>query len=160
MKIKEIEKVTKEKIYVAADGKEFKNEADCKEWEDTYKFTVKQSFNKLPKLQVEGCEVAFPGSNNEDYIIVMEPKSLDDITIINAYIKSFVYDGGMYSVLDTSYLNQKIVINFGYNYGENYDGWDYYNCYTLDELREKYSKAQERIENAFTKCEPTDKVDN
>lgn len=29
MTIKEIEKITKEKVYVSADGKEFKNEADC-----------------------------------------------------------------------------------------------------------------------------------
>lgn len=150
MKIKEIEKTYKEKIYVAVDGKEFKNEADCKEWENSYKCTIKQSFDKLPKLQVDGFSVAFPCACGDDYILVVEPKSLEDITLINAYTKAFIDD---FSVcMDVACIGKKVVLNFGYSN-------DYFSFALLDDLINDFNKNIERINNAFVKSEPIEKAE-
>lgn len=149
MKIKEIEKTYKEKVYVAVDGKEFKNEADCKEWENSYKCTIKQSFDKLPKLQVDGISIAFPYACSDENVFVVEPHSLNDITVINAYVKSLIDD---FSVcLDTTCIGKKVVLNFGYSY-------DYFAFALLDDLIKDFNNNIECINNAFAKSESTEKT--
>ena len=150
MKIKEIEKTYKEKVYVAVDGKEFKNEADCKEWENSYKCTIKQSFDKLPKKEIDGTIVAFPCACSDDHVVVVEPSSLDDITVINAYAKILVDD---FSVcMDTTCIGKKVVLNFGY-------GYDSFSFALLDDLIKDFNNNIERINNAFAKSEPTEKTE-
>lgn len=144
MKIKEIEKTYKEKVYVAVDGKEFKNEADCKEWENSYKCAIQQSFDKLPKLQVNGLSVAFPCACDEDNVFVVEPKSLGDITLINAYAKAFLDDSA--TPMDTTCIGKKVVLNFGYSS-------DYFSFALLDDLIKDFNNNIERINNAFEKPE-------
>lgn len=149
MKIKEIEKTYKEKVYVAVDGKEFINEADCKEWENSYKCTIKQSFDKLPKKEIDGISVAFPYACTDEYVVVVEPSSLDDITVINAYAKSL----DCFSVcLDTTCIGKKVVLNFGYCN-------DYFSFALLDDLIKDFNNNIERINNAFAKSEPTEKTE-
>lgn len=150
MKIKEIEKTYKEKVYVAVDGKEFKNEADCKEWENSYKCTIKQSFDKLPKLQVDGISVAFPYACSDENVFVVEPHSLNDITVINAYVHSCVDSSA--TVMDTTYIGKKVVLNFGYSY-------DYFAFVLLDYLIKDFNNNIERINNAFAKSEPIEKAE-
>lgn len=148
MKIKEIEKTYKEKVYVAVDGKEFKNEADCKEWEKSYKCTIKQSFDKLPKFQVNGISVAFPYACSDENVFVVEPHSLNDIILINAYVKSFVDD--LCTPMDATCIDKKVVVNFGYSD-------DYFSFALLDDLIKDFNNNIERINNAFAKLEPTEK---
>lgn len=150
MKIKEIEKTYKEKVYVAVDGKEFKNEADCKEWENSYKCTIKQSFDKLPKLQVNGLSVALPCACGDDYVFVVEPKSLEDITLINAYAKCFT--GDTRTPMDTTCIGKKVVLNFGYSN-------DYFSFALLDDLIKDFNNNIERINNAFEKSESIEKTE-
>ena len=125
MKIKEIEKTYKEKVYVAVDGKEFKNEADCKEWENSYKCTIKQSFDKLPKYQINGVSVGFPYSNEYESVFVVEPESIDDITLVNAYVRSYI--NSLATLMDTTYIGKKVVLNFGCSN-------DYFSFALLDDL--------------------------
>ena len=150
MKIKEIEKTYKEKVYVAVDGKEFKNEADCKEWENSYKCTIKQSFDKLPKKEIDGISVAFSDAVSDDYVVVVEPSSLDDITVINAYVHSCVDSSA--TVMDTTYIGKKVVLNFGYSY-------DYFAFALLDDLIKDFNNNIECINNAFAKSESTEKTE-
>lgn len=150
MKIKEIEKTYKEKVYVAADGKEFKNEADCKDWENSYKCTIKQSFDKLPKLQVDGISVAFPYACSDEKVFVVEPESLEDITLINAYAKVFADDPSV--CMDTTYIGKKVVLNFGYSN-------DYFAFALLDDLIKDFNNNIERINNALAKSEPIEKAE-
>lgn len=150
MKSKEIEKTYKEKVYVAVDGKEFKNEADCKEQENSYKCTIKQSFDKLPKLQIDSISVAFPYAGSDDYVVVVEPSSLDDITVINAYAESFVDD--LCTLMDTTYIGKKVVLNFGYSN-------DYFSFALLDDLIKDFNSNIESINNAFAKSEPIEKAE-
>ena len=150
MKIKEIEKTYKEKVYVAVDGKKFKNEADCKEWENSYKCTIKQSFDKLPKKEIDGISVAFPDAVSDDYVVVVEPSSLDDITVINAYVHSCVDSSA--TVMDTTCIGKKVVLNFGYSY-------DYFAFALLDDLIKDFNNNIECINNAFAKSELTEKTE-
>ena len=150
MKIKEIEKTYKEKVYVAVDGKEFKNEADCKEWENSYKCTIKQSFDKLPKKEIDGISVAFPYAYSDDHVVVVEPSSLDDITVINAYVHSCVDSSA--TVMDATYIGKKVVLNFGY-------GYDYFSFALLDDLIKDFNNNIESINNALEKSEPTEKTE-
>lgn len=150
MKIKEIEKTYKEKVYVAVDGKEFKNEADCKEWENSYKCTIKHSFDKLPKLQVDGISVAFPYACGDENVFVVEPHSLNDIILINAYAKSFIDD--FCTPMDATYIGKKVVLNFGYSN-------DYFSFALPDDLIKDFNNNIERINNAFEKSEPTEKTE-
>ena len=150
MKIKEIEKTYKEKVYVAVDGKEFKNEADCKEWENSYKCTIKQSFDKLPKAKVDGISVAFPYACSDDEVYVVEPHSLNDITVINAYVKSFVDD--LCTPMDATCIGKKVVLNFGFSN-------DYFSFALLDDLIKDFNNNIESINNALAKSEPTEKTE-
>lgn len=143
MKIKEIEKTYKEKVYVAVDGKEFKNEADCKEWENSYKCTIKQSFDKLPQKEIDGVSVGFPYACSDDKVFVVEPESLEDITLINAYTKAFIDDLSV--IVDTSCIGKKIVLNFGYG--------DYFSFALLDDLIKDFNNNIKCINNAFEKSE-------
>lgn len=150
MKIKEIEKTYKEKVYVAVDGKEFKNEADCKEWENSYKCTIKQSFDNLPKKEIDGVSVAFPYASSDDYVVVVEPSSLDDITVINAYVRSYI--DSLATLMDTACIGKKVVLNFGYSN-------DYFSFALLDDLIKDFNSNIESINNAFVKSEPTEKAE-
>ena len=150
MKIKEIEKTYKEKVYVAVDGKEFKNETDCKEWENSYKCTIKQSFDKLPQAKVDGISVAFPYACSDDEVYVVEPHSLNDITVINAYVHSCV--DSLATVMDTTYIGKKVVLNFGY-------GYDCFSFALLDDLIKDFNNNIESINNALEKSEPTEKTE-
>lgn len=142
MKIKEIEKTYKEKVYVAVDGKEFKNEADCKAWENSYKCTIKQSFDKLPKLQVNAPSIGYPEACSDDKVFVVEPKSLGDITLINAYAKAFLDDFAV--PMDTTCIGKKVVLNCG-------SSNDYFSFALLDDLIKDFNNNIERINNAFAK---------
>lgn len=150
MKIQEIEKTYKEKVYVAVDGKEFKNEADCKEWENSYKCTIKQSFDKLPKYQISGVSVGFPYSNEDESVFVVAPESFDDVTLVNAYVRSYV--DSLATLMDTTCIGKKVVLNFGYSN-------DYFSFALLDDLIKDFNSNIESINNAFEKLEPIDKTE-
>lgn len=149
MKIKEIEKTYKENIYVAVDGKEFTNETDCKEWENSYKCTIKQSFDKLPKINISKTPIAASFYCCEDEkCYVVEPSCLDDIALINAYAQNCFSHPAL---LDITYIGKKVVINFGYD--------DYFSFTLLDDLIKNFNSNIESINNAFVKSEPTEKAE-
>ena len=108
-------KVIYKDIYVSVDGREFDNEADCKAWEKSYQGTINASWERIKKIKVDATEIGYPGGHEDDECYVIEPKNLDEIVLINAYIKSSTYDD--YAVtLTTEHIGKLVALNFGYDH--------------------------------------------
>lgn len=108
-------KVIYKDIYVSVDGREFENEADCKAWEKSYQGTINASWELIKKIKVDATEIGYPGGSEDDECYVIEPKNLDEIVLINAYIKSSTYDD--YAVmLTTDHIGKLVALNFGYDH--------------------------------------------
>lgn len=142
MTTKEIEVVTKKNIYISVDGKQFDNEIDCKTWEKSYECTLEESFKRIPKIKTDGSQLGIPYCTEENDVFVIKPKSLQELTIINAYIDCFVSDFGGNAHLTTDDIGNEIVINLGCKYNQYYDYCDFYN---LEGLVEKIKENKDNI---------------
>lgn len=111
-KIKKEVKTYKD-IYVSVDGKEFDNEINCKAWEKSYEGTMAASFEKLNKVSISTVELGLPWSSDDHEAYLMRPKDLDEIVLINAYIKSITREDKIWIAADS--IDADIVINFGYD---------------------------------------------
>lgn len=113
--MKKIQKEIKtyENVYVSVDGKEFKNEADCKAWESSYKGTLASSWALIKKVEANAASLGLPCASEDYECYIIKPESLDDIVLINAYIESSTYSGGM---LTNKHIGQHLIINFGYDH--------------------------------------------
>ena len=118
-------------IYVSVDGKEFANEADCMKWEASYKGTIEASWRLVKKLEVNSTDLGLPWSSDDHECYVVEPKSIEDITLINAYIQSSTDIDR--AILTTAHIGGMIVLNFGYDH-------DYCDMYVLSEHIDKIKK--------------------
>ena len=110
-------------IFVSVDGKEFTNEADCKAWETSYRGTLEAGWALIDKKKVCGCDFGIPWSSEDHECYAISPKNLDEITLINAYIKATTNDDGR---LTMEHIGQLIVLDFGYDY-------DYCDIWVLSE---------------------------
>lgn len=106
------EVTTYKDIYVSVDGKEFFNEADCKEWEKSYKGTLEASWKLVKKLEVNDCDLGLPWACDDHECYVIKPKDLEEIALINAYIKCVTGDNG---ILTTQHIGKLVALNFGYD---------------------------------------------
>lgn len=100
-------------IYVSVDGKEFTNEADCKAWENSYRGTLEASWALIDKKKVCDCDFGIPWSSEDHECYAIKPKNLDEIVLINAYIKAKTGDNGK---LTTNHIGKLLILNFGYDY--------------------------------------------
>ena len=130
-----------EDIYVSVDGKEFKNEADCKAWENSYKGTLEASWKLMKKEQVYDCKLGLPGTNYDDEVYVIKPKTLDEIVLLNAYIASSTYNNG--AQLTTEHIGKLIALNFGYDH-------DYCDVYILEDHINKLKKYVGELEGKLS----------
>ena len=105
--------VTYTDIYVSIDGKEFKNEADCKAWENSYKCTLETSWKLIDKREVNGADYGISWASEDDECYIVKPKNLDEIVFINAYIKGTAYDD---CTLTTEHIGKLVLLNFGYDH--------------------------------------------
>ena len=116
-------KVIVSDIYVSVDGKEFTNEADCKAWETSYRGTLEASWALIKKKKVFDTDFGIPWSSDDHECYAISPKNLDEITLINAYIKATTNNDGR---LTMEHIGQLIVLDFGYDY-------DYCDIWVLSE---------------------------
>lgn len=145
---KEETKVITTEVYVSADGKEFNNKEHCLEWENSYRGTLELSWKKLVKKEICAVDYGIPYSNedNECYIII--PKSLEEITLINAYISCVTCGNG--NSLDATMINKSICLNFGYDR----DWCDVYNVRDfIDKVLNRISETENFLTNGETKSE-------
>lgn len=110
-------------IYVSVDGKEFTNEADCKAWENSYKGTLEASWQLINKKRVYDTDYGIPWSSEDHECYAIKPKNLDEIVLINAYIKATTDNEGR---LTTEHIGQLIMLDFGYDH-------DYCDIWVLSE---------------------------
>lgn len=110
MKTQMKEVITFEQVFVSKDGKEFKTEADCRKWENSYECTMEASFGLIPKTTADAIALGFPFYDAETYII--KPRHLDDIVIINAYMDAVAYE--VYDHLSADHIGKVIALVFGY----------------------------------------------
>ena len=110
---KEETKVIYKDIYVSVDGKEFNNEADCAAWESSYKGTLEVSWKLIDKREVVGYEYGISWASEDDECYILKPKNLDEIVLINAYIKGTTSDD---CTLTTEHIGKLILLNFGYDH--------------------------------------------
>lgn len=69
-------------VFEAIDGTEFTDEKKCRDWEDELQCTINAAWNKIPKATVNYSDI-FWGSCEDDEIIIIKPRNIEDIKIIN-----------------------------------------------------------------------------
>lgn len=146
--MKKIQKEVKtyEDIYVSVDGKEFKNEADCKEWEKSYKGTLEASWKLVKKKRVNDIDLGLPWSSDDHECYVLKPKDLEEITLINAYIYASTCGGSDSAILTTNHIGKLIALNFGYDH-------DWCDVYILENHIKKLADYVTELEKEFNKEE-------
>ena len=142
MKINKKEVVTYKNIYISDDGREFEDENSCKEWEKSYKGTLNVSWNLIKKVSIDASSIGFPGGCSDEECYVLRPKNMDEIILLNAYIRSSIgYDT---DTLNINHIGKMIALNFGYNH-------DYCSCYIVEELIKKISNYASELETNLDK---------
>lgn len=135
---------TYEDIYVSVDGREFKNEVDCKQWEASYKGTLAESWRQIKKLEVDSCDIGLPGASYDYACYAIRPKNLEEITLINAYIHSSTCQGAV--TLTAEQIGKLIVLNFGYDH-------DYCDWYVMEDHIKRLTERVADLEEAIDKEE-------
>lgn len=138
-------KVIYKDIYVSVDGREFENEADCQAWEKSYKGTINASWELIKKIKIDATDIGFPCSNQDDECYVVEPKNLDEIVLINAYIKSSTYDD-YGATLTTEHIGKLVALNFGYDH-------EWCSMYTFESIINGITKKMSEVETEMHKSE-------
>jgi len=105
---------TYETIFVSVDGKEFKTEADCREWEKSYKGTMAASWANIKKVEVNAMDLCLPYGSEDFECYMLTPRSLEEITYINAYVSSITCSNS--PVLNTNHIGVTVVLNFGFDH--------------------------------------------
>lgn len=119
-------------IFVSVDGKEFTNEADCRAWENSYKGTLEASWKLIEKKEVSDTDYGIPWSSEDHECYAIKPKSLDEIVLINAYIKASTYSDGDLTI---EHIGELLILDFGYDH-------EYCNVWVLSE---HFAKITEKI---------------
>ena len=135
---------TYEDIFVSVDGKEFKNEADCKTWEASYKGTLAESWRQMKKIEVNSVELGLPWSSDDHECYAIRPKDIDEITLINAYINSSTGQGAV--TLAADMIGKLIILNFGYDH-------DYCDWYIMENRIKRISDHVAELEAQIPKDE-------
>lgn len=141
--MKKIQKdvVIKKDVFVSIDGMEFNNEADCREWETSYKGTMAASWNLIKKIKANPCELGVPYANEDDECYMIKPKNLEEITLINAYIRSST---SCDIKLTTDHIDKAVIIDFGYDH-------DWCHVYIVENLINNITKKAAELESKL--CE-------
>jgi hypothetical protein len=133
-------KVIVTNIYVSVDGKEFTNEADCLEWESSYRGTLEASWQLIKKEQVDGYDFGIPYVSADSECYILRPKDINEVALINAYMDSVTDDFRTH--LTVNHIGKLVLLDFGY---------DRYSCSTyiltdiLAEITDRVAKMETTI---------------
>lgn len=126
-----MKEIRKEVItYESVDGNVFETKEDCLAWEKTY-----ACIEKIPHKNVNG-EI-LPNSNYDDNVMVLIPRNIEDINVINAYLNNI--DSYNLNRLTQEDIGKTICINFGYDY-------DFYIIYKYPDILENIKRTMDNIE--------------
>lgn len=146
---KEVERKIVEKVvtFEASDGTSFDNVDDCRKYENSYFCSVKTCFLQVPHIKME----RFAGiqfENEDDEIIAVRPRNLDDIHAINVFIDSMNY--GPRNKVTQDDVGKTLLFNFGY------EGMDGRECYDIIRKEEIFARLEENykwVDEQFAKKE-------
>ena len=141
---KEETKVITREFYVSVDGKEFTNEEDCKQWENSYKGTLSASWYLLKKQEINAGLAGIPYGCDDYECYLLKPSNLEELTLINAYMASVTYNNC--PTLTTDYINQLIILNFGYDQ-------DYCDVYKVENHLSRITEYINNKENELSTME-------
>lgn len=98
--------------YISFDGKEFETEEDCEMWEKSYKRTIQAAFDKIPHVKTN-CGDTYIVAPCDDNVLILKPRNIDDIKIINTY--GMIIDGRTSNPLSQDDVGKLIMIETGFN---------------------------------------------
>lgn len=146
--VKETTIVQQEITWISNDGLVFENEKDCKAWENSYRGMLNTSFLNLA-TEVNLIEIGFPYSNEGDVGYVIFPKSVTDITMINAVIQEHENRSAEVRKFSTDAIGKKIIFSFNEMYSNDIFTSEWTIVKTLDELKEEITNAWNSIDKKF-----------
>ena len=135
---------TYKNVYVSVDGKEFNNEADCRAWENSYSGTLEASWKLIKKVEASSCGLGLPWSNEDAECYVIEPKNMDEIVLINAYVQDVTHNNC--HKLTTNHIGKMVALNFGYDR-------DYCDMYMLSDHIKDITNYISKLENEIHETE-------
>lgn len=133
---REIQRVEKKVVYIAADGKEFATEDLCREWEKSYMYTLETSFKTIPHIEVEAINAYLPYGSDDHEAYVIKPRNFDDIVVINAFVEMVTC--GYKTDLTQDDIGKIIMLNFGYDR-------DYCDVYYMEDHLQKIKTTYENF---------------
>lgn len=132
---------TIETVYEAIDGKRFDSEEACKKWEKSYECTVKASWDKIPKQEINSCDFGLTYAEEEYDCFMVIPRNLNDITTINAFVYMHTHQD---AIMSAENIGKVMVLNFGYDY-------DWCDVYEMENrlafLNQMWKKTAEKLTN-------------
>lgn len=101
-------------VFVSNDGKEFDSEEACIKWESSYKSTLEASIKNIKKIDVSAVDLGLPWGSDDHEVWLVCPSNLDEIILLNAYIKCETHDMSA-STITTDMIGKYITMNWGYD---------------------------------------------
>lgn len=148
MKIIEKEIIKKEivKTYESIDGKIFKNEEECKKYDETAYAVINAEFRTTILKIITEYDLLGNGTGSEDYdIAIINIKNHEDLDKVNRMIQltNEKYHNS-YKLLQDTRIGETIALSLGYNCEREYEYLGY--CYgtkeeILKEIEEKLNKT-------------------
>ena len=132
------EKTIYENIFVSKDGKEFNTAEACRAWEDSYSGTLRASWKLIKQTEINPCNIGIPYSYEDKECYVIKPKNLEEITLVNAYLRDRT--GSNCGMLTTKHIDKLVALDFGY------DG-DYCEVYILEDHIKSITDYVTELEN-------------
>lgn len=132
---KEIQKIEKVVTFISEDGQEFTSEDSCKKWEESYKGTLCAAFNKIPRVNTNGCDAYIQSGQPDDVAYILRPRNFEDIKVLNAYGKMI---SGCEPKLTQDDIGEVLIVDMGCCCG-------WFNVYNM----KKYLKIIEKTYDNF-----------
>lgn len=144
-----VNNITKVEKWESDDGRLFNSEADCKKWEESYDFTIKQGMKNVPHVWTS-AEDLFPYAYSDDSFLIVAPRNLDDVFVTNAWLKlnQTITDDNVYLTSSDIGNTKTIYVNCC---GECY--LDYNGSYKnmLAQVIKGFGELQKKIEEEIAK---------
>lgn len=136
--VKEVQRIEEVIKYESVDGRVFNTKEDCKKWEESYECTIRAAMKKIPQIETD-CSDTFIVSPPEERVIVLKPRNIEDIEVINAYGRIIDNYTGLLTQDD---IGKLLMIHTGYD-----EDWFmiYYMDKYLKEINNKFDNFKEQI---------------
>lgn len=137
---KEVQRTEEIITYESVDGKIFKTKEDCERWEKSYEFTIRAAIGKIPQIETN-CGNSFIVSPSESEVLVLKPRNMEDINVINAY--GMILEGSVSNPLTQDDIGNIVMIETGF-------GEDCFYMYRMEEylqcIIDTYAKIRTNME--------------